>query len=521
MSTLVHTSPPLAPPLAEVALTAAGRSTAVELAVRQLELLGCSVERYEAGAGAGELRLGGSLDCRIDWAGPVALPLASEADVQAACGLASVHGRRWGRATPLGIDYAGAVAGLLAVQGLLAARLGGRREVRTSVAQGALLAVGQYLASGEPPAAASAAAPPFVSTDGVRFELEALEPEQWLRFWTGLGMELRAVGRGWSAFQLRFSTGTCLLPGEFGLRASGLTYRQITAVADATGVSVVPVRVGRSTGVAEPPWRITSAGGPAVGPLPLTPGALPLHGLTVVELTRRLQGPLATHLLGLLGARVVRVEPVGGDPLRGVPPLVGPVSARFHALNRGKEVVEADPRSTEGHRVIRELLDGADAFLHNLAPGKAEVYGLGAARLLAEYPGLVHAYASGWGELFGGHAPFGTDYLVQAQSGLAALVTPPGQPATPTLLTVTDVFGALTSTVGVLAALLARARTGVGQRVESSLWSAACTLLATAAPPGHTDLPAATPAEVAADARFAGAVHWDGCALPRTPWEFR
>jgi hypothetical protein len=334
-------------------------------------------------------------------------------------------------------------------------------------------------------------------------------------------MELRAVGRGWSAFQLRYTTGTCLLPEEFGLRTRKLTYRQMAAVGEATGVAVVPLRVGRSTGVSESPWRITPAGGPVVSPLPLAPGALPLHGLTVVELTRRLQGPLASHLLGLLGARVVRVEPVGGDPLRGVPPLVGPVSARFHALNRGKEVVEADPRSADGHRTIRELLGSADVFLHNLAPGKAEAYGLGAARLLAEYPGLVHAYASGWGELFGEHAPFGTDYLVQAQSGLAALVTPAGQPATPTLLTVTDVFGGLTSAVGVLAALLARAETGLGQRVESSLWSAACSLLATAAPPGPTDLPSAAPSELAADPRFAAALHRDGCVLPRTPWEFR
>jgi crotonobetainyl-CoA:carnitine CoA-transferase CaiB-like acyl-CoA transferase len=237
-------------------------------------------------------------------------------------------------------------------------------------------------------------------------------------------------------------------------------------------------------------------------------------------MTRRLQGPLAGRLLALLGARVVRVEPLGGDPLRGVPPMAGAVSARFHALNRGKEVVEADPRSAAGQRTIRELVLGAEVFLHNLAPGKAEVFGLGAGRLLADHPGLVHAHASGWGDLFGDGAPVGTDYLVQAHSGLAALVTPPGRPPTPSLLTLTDVFGGLTVAVGVLAALLARLDSGHGQRVESSLWSAAVSLLDTAAPPGPTSFAAATPAELARDPRFAAALHRDGCVLPRTPWEF-
>ncbi|WP_344443144.1 CoA transferase, partial [Kitasatospora nipponensis] len=498
------------------------------------------------------------LVCAIDWAGPVGLALAGEADVQAACGLAQVHGRRYGGPTPLGIDYAGAVAGVLAVQGLLAARYAALRgspvaEVRVSVAGAALLAIGQYLATatadgerggdgehGDVDAASHPAlapdqpgsvAPPFTSLDGVRFEIEALEPGQWLAFWEHLGADRRTIGRGWPGFQLRYSTARCPLPAELADAAGAVGYRELMAAAIGAGVGIVPVRAAPAGEHPGPPWRIARweqrAEGPGAvgerGARATVAGRAPLDGLVVVEMTRRLQGPLAGHLLALLGARVVRVEPLGGDPLRGVPPMAGDVSARFHALNRGKGVLEADPRTPAGQRAIRELVSGADVFLHNLAPGKAERFGLGADRLLTEQPGLVHAWASGWGELFGREAPFGTDYLVQAHSGLAALLTPPGRPVTPSLMTVTDIFGGLISAEGVLAALLARANTGHGQRVDSSLWSAAVTLLGTATAPtaSPSRFAPATATELARDPRFAAALHHDRCRLPRPPWEFR
>ncbi|GAB2694883.1 hypothetical protein GCM10010442_10620 [Kitasatospora kifunensis] len=554
-------------------LVAVGEGTAVHLATRHLLALGCSPrptggEQGASGQGlrdgvAGWLSLGADTDtdtgrrglpqveCVIDWAGPVRLPLGGEAEVQAACGISQVHGRRYGRATPLGIDYASAVAGVLAVQGLLAARYAALRghpvrQVRTSVAAAALLTVGQYIAAAtadEPaqyeereeqaPPPGATEAPPFTSQDGVRFEIEALEPGQWLAFWSRLGVDRRVIGRGWPPFQLRFATASCRLPVELSQTIAGLPYQEITTAAAGAGVGIVPVRRSGPRDYPAPPWRIARTPGAADLPHPgdrqhhegaQRPPARPLDGVLVVELTRRLQGPLASHLLAQLGAEVVRVEPIGGDPLRGVPPMAGEVSARFHALNRGKQVIEADPRSPGGQRAIRELVDAADVFLHNLAPGKAEAFGLGAERLLTERPGLVYAWASGWGELFGDAAPFGTDYLVQAHSGLAALVTPPGRPAAPSLMTITDVFGGLISAEAVLAALLARAATGRGQLVGSSLWSAAVTLLDTVSP-ALTAAPTAgppplAPAQLARDPRFAAALYRDRCLLPRAPWEF-
>ncbi|TQF01730.1 CoA transferase [Kitasatospora acidiphila] len=529
-------------PLTGVALTATGRGFPLRLAIHQLRLLGAELTEHHKSSAPARLTLGvgsGAVTCALDWAGPVAMPLASEADVQAACGLAAVHGRRYGTPQPLGIEYASAVAGVLAVQGLLAARLtvlrgGSARRVRTSVAGAALLAVGQYLAAAtadDPPepTRADTGPPPFTSADGVRFEIEALDPGQWLAFWSGLGVARPVVGQGWPPFQLRFATGSCALPAELDLATRQLSYRQLTDAAVSVGVSIVPVRAQGPSGYRLPPWRIESVPGPG-SPLPPAPaGAGPLAGLVVVEMTRRLQGPLAGHLLALLGAEVIRVEPLGGDPLRGVPPMVGEVSARFHALNRNKRVFEADPRSPAGRRAIRELIGGAEVFLHNLAPGKAESFGLDPGQLLAEQPGLVHAWASGWGELFnpdgnafGSGLPVGTDYLVQAHSGLAALVTPPGRPVAPALLTITDVFGGLVSATGVLAALVARAGSGFGQRVDSSLFSAAVALLDMASPPDAPParFPAATPEELAADPRFAAALQHDSCVLPRAPWQF-
>jgi crotonobetainyl-CoA:carnitine CoA-transferase CaiB-like acyl-CoA transferase len=199
---------------------------------------------------------------------------------------------------------------------------------------------------------------------------------------------------------------------------------------------------------------------------------LPLAGLRVVESTRRVQGPLAGHLLRMLGADVVRIEPPGGDPMRGLPPLAGQCSARFLALNAHKPVVEADLTTAQGRDTVRALAADADVFLHNWAPGKASRFGLTADGLLAGCPSLVYAEASGFGDAFGPRAPVGTDYLAQVHSGLAAAVRPAEDPPAPSLMTLTDVLGGLLCAQGAVAALALREATGRGARVRSSLLSA-------------------------------------------------
>ncbi|WP_433869037.1 CoA transferase [Saccharopolyspora sp. CA-218241] len=420
----------------------------------------------------------GQVRRELDWSGPVELPLPDEAAVQAACGIMQVHGRSAGRPVPLGVPYASTVAGVLLAQGALAVAIararGGRIErVRTSVAQSALLAVQQYLAvagCAEPePPAEPGAPPPLRTADGVRCELETLTAEHWLAFWTALGVERGPVARGWRPFQQRFGTATCALPFELHAAVRAVGYADVLDAARASGVSVLPVRADPAPPLDLPACELAPL--PGIAPRPLgAPGALPLSGIVVVESTRRVQGPVAGQVLRMLGADVVRVEPPGGDPMRGVPPMAGDCSVRHLALNAGKRVVEVDIRTAAGRRELHELVEGADAFVHNWAPGKAARLGLDAARLAP--PGLSYAWASGWGDALGPEPPLGTDFLVQAHSGLAAAVRP-GRPPAPSLLTLTDVLGGLVCAFGVLAALLRRVRTGSGSTVDSSLLSAA------------------------------------------------
>ena len=420
---------------------------------------------HALGAGDGDVEL------VVDWSGPVALPLACEVLVQAACGIMAVHGRARGEPTPLAVDYATTVSGVLAAQGVLAAEFARRRgspvrSVRTSVAQAALLSVGQYIACGSAELPADPGTPPpFTSADGVRFEVETLRAEDWQRFWRTAGASEEALRQGWAPFLHRFATAVCPLPDTLHDTLSRLSMSDILAASGESGVSIVPL----TTHAPVPPWTFTPLPGRRPAPVSGADLAAPLRGVLVVESTRRVQGPLAGHVLSLLGAEVLRIEPPGGDPARGVPPFAGSVSARFAALNAGKRVVELDLTTTAGRTAARELVADADVFLHNWAPGRAGAWELDADDLAAVRPGLVYAAASGWGPHLGPHPPIGTDYVVQAHSGLAAALRPPGEPPAPSLMTVTDVLGGLVCAQGVLAALLRR----TGTRVDTSLLSAA------------------------------------------------
>lgn len=465
-----------------------------------------------------------TVDCSVSWAGPVDLPLRCEPDVQAACGIMHVNGRAHGTPTALPFDYASLTAGLLAVQGGLAARLGALRgmairRVSTSVAQAALLSVSQYLAAATADSDhadhaenAAPGGPPFVSADGVWFEIETLDALDWQRFWTRLSAKEPAVRAGWRPFQHRFATATCPLPAELHEAARGHAFTDLVVHAELSGVSIMALRP--TWAADQRPWRVTPLPASAARPGLGRGTGPPLDGLVVVESCRRVQGPLAGHLLRLLGATVVRVEPPGGDPLRWVPPMSGDCSARFLALNRGKQVVEADITTEGGRESVRELVATADVFLHNWAPGKAETLGLAADDLARVRPGLVYAAASGWGDRLGPRPPIGTDYLVQAYSGMASYG--------PSLMTLTDVLGGVVSATGVLAGLLARARTGLGQRVDSSLLSAA--MIGRYARPQSWEAPSVDVctdlAALAGDPRFAAALDRDGCCFVRAPWEF-
>jgi crotonobetainyl-CoA:carnitine CoA-transferase CaiB-like acyl-CoA transferase len=419
----------------------------------------------------------------------------TEHTVQAACGLMSVHGRASGKAQGLGVDYVSTLSASLALQGAFAAALGQLRggdfnTVTTSMAAAGVLGIAQYLAGATagaeaerllPGATCAKNRPPFVSADGVHFELETLDAEPWRRFWAEVGIDGELAGQGWKAFLLRYAKAVAPMPAVFRQALARLSMARISALCALNGMAVCPVRslAERRADhdlpgqLEQGPWAFdaVSAGGKALPDL--NGQALPLSGLTVIESCRRIQGPLAGHLLALLGAEVIRIELPGGDPLRGMPPCVDGVSVRFDALNRHKQVRELDIKSAAGREELYERVRDADVFLHNWAPGKAAELALDRADLMRINPGLVYAYAGGWGHDRPGEPLPGTDFVVQAWSGVGeqiglASATPGGS-----LFTVLDVLGGVVAAQGVSAALLHRALSGQSVRVDSSLLGAA------------------------------------------------
>lgn len=421
-----------------------------------------------------------------------------ETTLQAATGLMSVHGRATGVAQPIPLPYLSTVSATLALQACLATALARRRGLgisrsRVSMASAGLLCAGQYLAGATTREGAeeilpghhdAALRPPFRSADGVRFELETLSADPWRRLCDALGLEPVEAGRSWQSFLQRYAKGTCPLPERLHKRLAKLSYSQIALLCREAGVALCPQRSiderARDSDIEEllrkGPWQLRPAA-PTDTPLPPPCGQnLPLSGLTVVESCRRIQGPMAGHLLTLLGARVVRIEPPGGDPLRGMPPLVADCSARFDALNHHKEVLEIDIKSATGRAQLLELVSDAQVFLHNWAPGKAEAMGLDHRQLAAINPGIVYTHAGAWGQLDGTLDIPGTDFTVQAYSGVADLIGRAGGHCGGTLFTALDLLGGILAAQGVLLGLLGRSFCHRGGQANTSLLGAATLL---------------------------------------------
>lgn len=200
--------------------------------------------------------------------------------------------------------------------------------------------------------------------------------------------------------------------------------------------------------------------------------SLPLEGITVVALEQAVAAPLATRNLADLGARVIKVERVdGGDLARGYDHVVEGTGAHFVWLNRGKESIAVDLKTEEGLAVVRRLVDGADVFVQNLAPGAAERLGLGADQLRADRPELVVAELSGYGAGGPLEQRKAYDMLIQAESGLISLTGTP-ETAVKTGIPTADIASGMYLGQAVIAALLRRWRTGEGATIEVSMFEA-------------------------------------------------
>jgi crotonobetainyl-CoA:carnitine CoA-transferase CaiB-like acyl-CoA transferase len=199
----------------------------------------------------------------------------------------------------------------------------------------------------------------------------------------------------------------------------------------------------------------------------------PLAGLLVADFSRILAGPYASMLLGDLGADVVKVESPGGDDTRTwQPPVRGEEATYYLGVNRNKRSIALDLKDPDDVAVARELAARADILLENFKPGGLRKFGLDYASVAADNPGVVYASISGFGS-GGGAALPGYDLIVQAMSGLMSLTGDTDGPPYRSGISVFDVMSGLHATIGVLAALEHRHRTGEGQHVEVNLLSAA------------------------------------------------
>jgi formyl-CoA transferase len=204
-----------------------------------------------------------------------------------------------------------------------------------------------------------------------------------------------------------------------------------------------------------------------------------LEGLTILDLSRILAGPTCTQLLGDLGATVIKIEnpASGGDDTRKWgPPFVDgrdgqatDLSAYFMSANRNKYSVGIDIASAEGQETIRALAATADVVIENFKPDGLKKYGLDHASLLSAHPGLIYCSISGYGQTGPNRDKPGYDLMAQGFGGIMSLTgEPDGQPMK-VAVGIADVVCGMYATVGILAALRHRDKTGEGQHVELAL----------------------------------------------------
>lgn len=199
---------------------------------------------------------------------------------------------------------------------------------------------------------------------------------------------------------------------------------------------------------------------------------LPLDGVLVADFSRVLAGPLCTMTLADLGARVIKVErPGSGDDTRHWgPPFSETGPTYYESVNRNKESVCLDLREDEGRELARELALRADVVVENFKPGGMAKLGLGYDEISVENPGVVFVSVSGFGTAGGAHLA-GYDFLVQAVGGLMSITGRADGEPTKAGVALVDVLTAKDATIGTLAALEQRRRTGRGAHIDVSLLS--------------------------------------------------
>jgi len=207
-------------------------------------------------------------------------------------------------------------------------------------------------------------------------------------------------------------------------------------------------------------------------------GRPPLAGIRVLDLTRVLAGPFCSMILGDMGAEVIKVEEPGkGDDTRGWPPFSGGEATYFLSVNRNKKSLTLNMKAPDGQAILRKLAAKADVVLENFRPGTMERLGFGYEALRKLNPRLIYCSISGFGESGPEASRPGYDLIVQGESGVMDLTGFPDGPPVKVGNSVADLVSGMAAAHGVTLALLARARTGKGQKVEIGMLDVMASLL--------------------------------------------
>ncbi|MCA0206249.1 MAG: CoA transferase [Proteobacteria bacterium] len=197
----------------------------------------------------------------------------------------------------------------------------------------------------------------------------------------------------------------------------------------------------------------------------------PLHGVTIIDVGQIYNGPYCTFLLAMAGARVIKIEPPRGDPLRRRT-VVGGAALPFAMLNSNKDMVSLNLKTEQGRDLFRAMVKRADAVVENYAPGTMDKLGVGYEDLKAIKPDLVYAAGSGYGRS-GPKAKYpAMDLTVQAMTAVMSTTGFPDRPPVKAGPAIADFFGGVHLYAGLVTALYDRAVTGRGRLVEVAMMEA-------------------------------------------------
>ena len=210
--------------------------------------------------------------------------------------------------------------------------------------------------------------------------------------------------------------------------------------------------------------------------------ARPLEGLRVIELGQLLAGPFTGTILAYFGAEVIKVEPPGGDPIRGWREVKGGTSLWYRSLGRNKKSVTLDLKSERGRALALSLLDGADVLVENFRPGAMEQWGLGPEVVKARNPKLIYARISGYGQTGPYAGKPGYASVTEGFGGFRYLNGEPGEAPVRPNISLGDTLSAIHAALGITLAIIERQRSGEGQTIDVALYESIFNLLEAVVP---------------------------------------